>query len=390
MAVKYKRLEITPELLDFGSTIVRVGQIASIGRAEQRPLRLVGVPLILVSCLLLGYELAFNMRAFTLSKGSTGLWAACGALAIGLFCLVYAQRCLAITLAGGSRVMLRAGSQTFTDRLIYEFRRAMTAAPGSHLHIVVDLDEEEFAAGVVDDAGQHRVEGHVHPGYPSAGQPPQHHGPGTPIGTPHVSGPGHLGPPGPLGHAAPVNGVHHAPPHWGMNGAHRGPEPGLAGPPAHALPMPAGQPRAAHGPAPGAHLNGAMPAQPAGQPIWQPHHVPPSRAPVPAGGSHVPHDSGPAAGSLAVAVSRAMPPPPGRDLASLIEFVARSDIQHRDTLIELLKVVEDHEAGGRTSREDARAHWQSFADYVGKYLGNVDGLAHLTERTGASLGGRAA
>lgn len=380
MAVQYKRLEITPELLDFGSTIVRVGQIASFGRVQHRPLRLVGVPLILISCLLLGYEAVFNMQAFSLSKGSTGLWAACGALAIGLFCLVYAQCCLAIILASGSRVMLRVGSQGFTDRLIYELRRAMTAAPGSHLHIVVDLDEEEFAAGATDDAGQQRVEAHVHPGFPHGSQPPHHQAPGGPIGAPHGPTPVLHGPPGQLGPAAAVNGT---PSQWGINGAHPGP----AG--SHALPMPAGQPRAAHGPPSGAPLNGAMPAQTPVQPNWQPHQVTPSRAPLPANGAHAPHDGGPALGSLAVAVSRVMPPP-GRDLANLIEFVARSDIQHRDTLIELLKVVEDHEKGGRTSREDARAHWQSFADYVGKYLGNVEGLPQLTERAGSSLGGRAA
>lgn len=390
MAVKYKRLEITPELLDFGSSIVRVGQIASIGRAQHRPLRLIGVPLIVVAILLLGYEAVFNMAFFSLAKGSTGLWAACGALAIGLFCIVYAQRCLAIVLAGGSRVMLRVGSQTFTDRLIYELRRAMTAPPGSPLHIVVDLDEEEFAAGAVDDGGPQRIEAHGYPGFAGGGQPPHHQGPVAPTGGPHATGPAHYGPP-PMGHAAPINGAHHAPPHWGMNGTPRGPEPGPAGLPAHALPMPAGQPRAPQGPPAGMPLNGALPAQAhAGQPNWQPHHVAPSRGPAPGAPAHGGHEGGPALGSLAVAVSRAMPHAPGRDLATLIEFVARSDIQHRDTLIELLKVVEDHEAGGRTSREDARAHWQSFADYVGKYLGTVDGLPQLTERAGASLGGRLA
>ena len=78
-------------------------------------------------------------------------------------------------------------------------------------------------------------------------------------------------------------------------------------------------------------------------------------------------------------------PAGNRDLAQLIDFILRSEIQHKDTLLELLRVVEDHEMGGRTSREDALAHWKSFSDYVIQYLTGVDGLPVLTAQTARSL-----
>lgn len=383
MAGKYKRLEITPDLLDFGSMIVRVGHIASVGKTEHRPLRLVGIPLIIVALALLGYESLFNPAAFSLkARGSTVLWAACGAFAVGLFCLVYAQRCLAIQLAGGARLLLRVGSQTFTDRLIYELRRAMTADAAMPMHIVVDLVEEEIAAGAVEEVDAHRFEPHSAQGPHSGAHPPHHHpqAQGPVFGPPQ--GPAH----GPAG--THLNGNAHPHPHRGMNGMARGPELAPAGPLSHALPMQPAQHRGPNG-QPVGQLNGAAPSLgPALQPGWQPHHLPGARPP-PNGLGPVPHDPAPHYGPLhAGPPARAMPPPAARDILALIEFVGRSDIQHRDTLIELLKVVEDHEIGGRTSREDARAHWQSFTDYVGEYLGNVDGLPQLTERAAASLGGR--
>jgi hypothetical protein len=75
------------------------------------------------------------------------------------------------------------------------------------------------------------------------------------------------------------------------------------------------------------------------------------------------------------------------DLASLIEHVQRADLQHKDALIDLLRVVEDFYRG-RASREDAVAHWRSFADYVVQYLGDVDGLIAYTERFGRHMVGR--
>ena len=66
---------------------------------------------------------------------------------------------------------------------------------------------------------------------------------------------------------------------------------------------------------------------------------------------------------------------------ALMDLVRRADVQHKEALLDLLKVVEDHYRG-RASREDAIAHWRSFADYVVQYLGDVDGLIAHSERFG--------
>jgi hypothetical protein len=80
---------------------------------------------------------------------------------------------------------------------------------------------------------------------------------------------------------------------------------------------------------------------------------------------------------------QAVPPLPAEgphDLDSLVDLVARSSVQHRDTLLQLLRVVDDHVKGGRTGRDDALAHWKSFSDYARGYLGDVQGLLPLADR----------
>jgi hypothetical protein len=70
-----------------------------------------------------------------------------------------------------------------------------------------------------------------------------------------------------------------------------------------------------------------------------------------------------------------------------MEHVRRADVQHKEALLDLLRVVDDHYRG-RASREDALAHWRSFADYVVQYLSDVDGLIAHTERFGRHMVGR--
>jgi hypothetical protein len=72
------------------------------------------------------------------------------------------------------------------------------------------------------------------------------------------------------------------------------------------------------------------------------------------------------------------------DLAALMEHVRRADVQHKEALLDLLRVVEDYYRG-RATREDAVAHWRSFADYVVQYLSDVDGLIAYTERFGRHM-----
>ena len=112
-------------------------------------------------------------------------------------------------------------------------------------------------------------------------------------------------------------------------------------------------------------------------------HLQQSRAAAP---PHLGQAMGAGAQPMALPAS-ALPTPrdeAAHDLAGLMEHVRRADVQHKEALLEMLKVVEDYYRG-RASREDAVAHWRSFADYTVQYLGDVDGLLVLTERFGRHM-----
>ncbi len=378
MASYFKRLDITPGLLDLGTLVVRLEQVSSVGRAERRPLRWLGVVLLIISLLLLGFEAMFNLMAFSLkTKGSVKIWAACGAAGIGFFSLIYAQRCFAITLAGGSRILLRISSQTFADQLLSELRRAMSAGAGTNFHIVADLVAETI---LDNDPGD------VHPA--RSALPAVAAGPAAAL--PHQR-PGNGAAPAPL---QGVNAANWSAPHGGPGLIEAGkatvhPEfyPHQVGPYQAGRPMPNGaliNGAAVHGataPAGTAMLPRTGPGGP---------HYAQARGAMPVNGGHgammsPPHAQQPSLAGPGPGAPRFAIPSGNRDLAQLIDFILRSEIQHKDALLELLRVVEDHELGGRTSREDALAHWQSFSEYVVQYLASVEGLPLLTAQAARSL-----
>lgn len=380
MASSFKRLEISPDLLDLGTVLVRLDKIASVSRTERHPLRLVGILLLLIALALVGFEAMFNLAAFSVkSKGSLKIWAACGAAGIGVFCLVYAQRCLVVQLAGGSNILLKIASQSFADELVDVLRRALSLRPGTPFHAVADLTAEKLT--------ETEPEAMLGPHHDSA--PDGHHGHG---GLPHQR-PAHVAP----GHFPGAG-----PSHFPANGAAGWQQPhgGSAIEP-HRQAMSGDFSPAAHGRQVGPVLNGHGAAPPPG-PGMAPRAGPaPSLGPqIAATRSAPPFNGAPGGPHGAPAAVHAGQPPtfaatslngrPGspqgnRDLAQLIDFVGRSDIQHKETLLELLRVVEDHEIGGRTSRDDALAHWKSFSDYVVQYLTGVDGLPLLTAQAARSL-----
>lgn len=380
MASQFKRLEITPDLLDLGTAVVRLDKIASVGRAEQRPLRLLGIGLILIAVLLVGFEVVFNLAAFSLkTKGSLKIWAACGAAGVGVFCVVYARRCLAITLVGGSRIMLRIASLSFADELLDALRRALSLKPGATFHVIADLTQEKLTETEPEHVGAPRFEA-GHPGHLA------------PSNLPHQRAAlgGSPGMPGPASGPAPMSGA---------GGAWIPPQHGVGEPPRPAVhaefhPHALGRPGLG-GPSSNGNVAAAGAGMPARQgPTGPAAHAAGGRGPMPINGAY----PGPASAHAPMPANQqptfAAPPGMGgrphapagnRDLAQLIDFILRSEIQHKDTLLELLRVVEDHEMGGRTSREDALAHWKSFSDYVIQYLTGVDGLPALTAQTARSL-----
>ena len=128
-----------------------------------------------------------------------------------------------------------------------------------------------------------------------------------------------------------------------------------------------------------------------------PHERPAGIPPGYVRNGHAPQDAPANSGAPGAAAGEAMPrivpqqagsrpvrepSNPLRDMEALVDFVRRSDVQHKTALIELLAVVEDYLKGGSTVRDDAVAHWQSFAGYAHQYLAAVDGLLPLTDRAG--------
>ena len=364
MASGLTRLEIRNGLLDFGSTFYKLDQVTSVQRGERRPYRWLGVALILAGLALVGGEALLNPTGFQLkSGGSVNIWAACGAGGVGMFSFIYAQRCVTISLAGGEKLTLGITNGEFAGRLVEELRRAIRLPAGTPHHIIADLEAFTLETDDSDDLpGEPPVSvGHEAPvARPQAGLPPAMASPlqlppqmaASPSEWPASPGADAMHPRGPNGHPAlpPLNNGIHA----GMGERREPVEVRGLGPSLAALAMRPGQAQA--GPAGGGF---PMSAPPMG-------HGPLADPPV-----------------------RAQPAPsqqPGRELAQLMDFVSRAQIQHKDALLDLLRVVDDYQSAGRGSREDAIAHWRSFSDYVSQYLTSVDGLPQLTERAGRSLG----
>lgn len=86
-----------------------------------------------------------------------------------------------------------------------------------------------------------------------------------------------------------------------------------------------------------------------------------------------------------VAEALASAEPVAGDIEKLTAFIEKRDVPHKDVLIGLLRVVDDHLQGGGTSQTEAAAHWKSFSDYVTQYLGTIEGLSPLTKDVGRRI-----
>jgi hypothetical protein len=145
----------------------------------------------------------------------------------------------------------------------------------------------------------------------------------------------------------------------------------------HEQPL-AGQVPYRNGPPQKGALNGA-----AGAPVNGNANGHYGAGPTPGPGAGMPTGGAVPAGSRPAAAPR---PDPVVEVGRLMDLVMRSGVQHRESLVELLRVVDQHLRGGPVTRDDALAHWQSFSEYVHQYLRNVDGLAPQTDRLGKLLG----
>ena len=316
----YRNLEITPKLIDFGSSVIQLSQITRAGVSVQHPLRPAGWALLLVAAGLMGRELFLLGGKLALpTNGSVAVWAACGAAAVGIFMLAYARRSLLIATADGARLLLPAGDAQFAAAFTGCIRDAIEAGPDALAKFQIDiaarsietlpLRDAALAARAAIPASADDIAVARRPSAAATSTTGMTNGARAPLSTPLIT-------------------------------RQSDPLPGRS-----------------------AATNASLTST-----------------------STKPADL---ASRLATSAANLYPNTRGdglRDLTVLMSWVSRSDVQHKEALLDLLRVVEDHEKGGSVSRDDAQAHWRSFADYVQQYLGSMHELPDLTRRAGRGLG----
>ncbi|MGE0512430.1 MAG: DUF6232 family protein [Hyphomicrobiaceae bacterium] len=361
MAEHHVKFEITPRVVDLGDRVFQLQHVVSVGRHTVHPFRPLGLAVMVVGLGLIGNEAFFRgVDAFALqSAGSLPLWVAFVALGVSLFLLLYVRRVLSIQTSDGRRAELSSVSEEAATDVILRIRHAMEAADGMSV-----AHKPAHGPAAVQSGAE--------------GTPPAHRA--TPAGQPHhdtgAAGRSPLSSPaaGDLAGTRTVPAGRHGGAYANGHAGGSALSSGAAVPEGGSITDQAVQAyrRAGGGTAP---------------PQQKEQSAAPERrltGPETAGAA--------AAGRDPLSGTAALPPGFARadgaqDLHAVMEHVRRSDVQHKEALLDLLRVVEDHYRG-RASRDDALAHWRSFADYAVQYLGDVDGLIAHTERFGRHMIGR--
>lgn len=362
MAEPSAKLEITPKVIDLGDKVIQMTHVTSAGHGITHPFRPIGLAAILAAIGLVGFEVVTRgAAAFALkSGGSLLLWLGFAAAGIGLFLSLYARRLLVIRTADGARTVVPSSDENASAAVVGRIRDAMEvggiqAVPergrGQPVQLGATPIDPSLGARPIADRGLQSTGPSAHVPAQIASQP---------IFTQPLGG-SRRPPEGAVnGHGSYANGVGRS-------------DPDLAGDPTAALGR-----RALVQQAPQQRLPADFGQQPAAMPTR-------------AGPSAIHADPSQHAAvrePLALPAAHTTAPPTrddgAHDLHLLMEHVRRADVQHKDALIDLLRVIEEHYRG-RASRDDAVAHWRSFADYVMQYLSDVDGMMTHTERFGRHM-----
>lgn len=347
MAESHSKLEITAKVVDLGDRVIQLHHVVSAGRHATHPFRPLGLLLLVIGIgLVAGEAVLRGTVAFKLQTGgSLPLWIGFAAAGIGLFLSLFARRMLVIRTSDGARTVIPSADEETASALILRIRQAMEAAggpatPAQPQVVPAMLAPPEHTQTLPVRTGpplglpQHPLQPAAR-SQPAADATSPHTIPAGRTGDGYVNGHGGRGFPG---QGAP-EGV---PLREQASLAQR-----LGGAPQQQLPTFGSLSERRAGAVEAGHQQGA-PREPLALPTG------------------APRDDGP------------------HDLAALMEHVRRSDVQHKEALLDLLRVVEDFHRG-RASRDDAIAHWRSFADYVVQYLSDVDGLIAHTERFGRHM-----
>lgn len=350
MAEFQTKLEITPKVVDLGDKVIQLHHIVSAGVHARHPFRLLGLLLIAGGAGLVASEAFMNgMAAFKLqSGGSLPLWIGFGAAGVGLFLSLFARRNLLIRTSDGVRIVLPASDDDTANALLRQLRHAMESAGPPSLYALSQAAAPTLGApehggqklGAPLSLPQHSqaslprgsLQSDVGSSQSTTARPTEGYTNGHAVrgAFAHGSGADTLSPSesGPHNQRRPTQGQHHS-----LHGV------GIA-------------------------ERRAVTGDPFQQPAMREPLSLPSTLPIGQNRDDAYHD-----------------------LAMLMEHVRRADVQHKEALLDLLRVIDDYYRG-RASREDALAHWRSFADYVVQYLSDVDGLIGHTERFGRHMLGR--
>ena len=378
-------IEVTSKVIDLGASVVPLAGVTRAGVVVQHPLQTPGTWLLVIAGILFAFEASpFGSGLRFPPKPSALLWTVFGLGALGVFMLAFARRRLVIATADGQRITLPPTDAQFAAAVTTCIREAIEHGGHGVPHYRIDLRAKNIATLAAAAPGQGSAAHAATAGAPQAAEAAAMP-PGFGAGIPQQAG------------QLPGAGAHAA----SAQTAHRNPGPGAM------IALPAGMPlggqpaagggftavREQTGPptkgsgANGAYRNGAGEVQPGfDRDLVRRLDAVPGQAQ--AGSAGQLGLGFPAGGAAAMARPAPAPAPDDgglKDLTALMQLLGRANVQHKEALLDLLRVVEDHKRGGATSREDARAHWQSFAEYVQQYLGNVDGLAEATQRFGRAM-----
>ena len=351
MAEFRTKLEITPRVVDLGDRVIQLHHVVSAGRHATHPFRAIGLLLIAAGvALIAGEAMMRGVTAFKLqSGGSLPLWIAFAVAGIGLFLALFARRLLVIRTSDGGRVVIPSADEESSAALILQLRHAMEGAgvAGGTAHaqaapVLIGSSTPELTA--VRSAT-------VPLGLPQQSQPPMTRSAPAEQTTPHTVPAGRFNDGFANGHAS-----------RGSLGPGQATQ-GMSLAEATAQVQKWATASQQEMPGASAPAEQRRPVADAGRQLQTSRDG--LSLPV-TGPSATSRDDGP------------------HDLALLMEHVRRADVQHKEALLDLLRVIEDYYKG-RASRDDAVAHWRSFADYVVQYLGNVDGLTAYTERFGRHM-----
>jgi hypothetical protein len=364
MAEPQKKVDITARVIDLGDRVIQLTHVVSAGRTAVYPFRPAGIALFLFGLAAIGSEFALRGGgAMALSSGgSLSLWLGFGCLGVGIFLFLFARRLFIIRTADGARTVLPTESDEAGDDLLQRIRVAMEAAGGPRPALTAPATALPAADPVPAIAARSQ----------------------TPISLPQASAPMLRSPPsGEVPQTMPAmrRGEPYANGH-ASRGAYGGNiDTGSKG---------AGgtDPRTGPRQAPAQMSpSGGMPSLETAPPgDWRSAAAPTGFGPLdPGPGTIGPGTVGREPMGLPSAVAATgLRDDAHTDLLALIEHVRRADVQHKDALLDLLRVVDDYYRG-QTNRDEAVAHWRSFADYVAQYLADVDGLSFHTDRFGRHL-----